>query len=339
MEKNSSRDIIAYKLYSQADSVKGYIRPVAEFDGKNYILLNANNFCASEKVFVTSAYDEIDTKYKSLELFKITIFESQFKNPDLPIERNCNFVTQGFKTTDLRPREFVEIILGELPDPNQPILDINYYPSTTYIYIVNNKNICFGPFKWEAIEDNEKLLLKRIDSPLPGRVLYNGNIFTAEFDELTENILPCKLPEGDRLYFTDLTNLHNNSKLTSMDYSSDEDIVTLFSKISKELNYNSKKADFLFLETQVKKIPKFNQKAILDKLPKFREISNENFNFKEDLVEAFEKFLRTNLGTKIVEEFINKNKDEYLKDIKYNSSAEIEYSLREKNLELEELTI
>lgn len=323
MERNSSREIIAYKLYAHADSIKGYIRPVAEWDGKNFISLTNENFCASGKVFVTSAYDELDSKYNKDELFKITVFESQYRNPDIPDERTCNYVTQGFKSTDLKPREFVEVLLSELPDPNFPVIDYKIKPSTTYIYLVDNESISYGPFKWEILNEQEKILLKKIDSPLPGRVLYTGNIFKGDFNQLSDNLLICKnLPEGNRVYFTDLTTLHNNPKLSSIDYSSDEDIVGLFSKIAKELNYNSKKADFLFLEAQIKKIPKLNQKSITDKLPRFKEIANSNFDFKENLVDGFEKFLKTSLGDQIVEHFISRNKDEYLKSIKETYSHE-----------------
>ena len=338
MERNSSREIIAYKLYAHADSIKGYIRPVAEWDGQNFTTLTTENFCASGKVFVTSAYDELDTKYNDHELFKITVFESQHRNPDIPDERTCSYVTQGFKSSELKPREFVEVMPSELPDPNYPVIDYKIKPSTTYIYLVNNESTCYGPFKWEILNNQEKILLKKIDSPLPGRVLYPGNIFNGDFKALSDNSLLCNnLAEGGRIYFTDLTMLHNNSKLTSIDYSSDEDIVGLFSKIAKELNYNSKKADFLFLEAQIKKIPKLNQKAITDKLPRFKEIANSNSNFKEDLVDGFEKILKTNLGDNIVENFISRNKEEYLKSIKQTYSQEIEKSLREKNQELDEL--
>ena len=338
MERNSTREIIAYKLYAHADSIKGYIRPVAEWDGENFTSLTTENFCASGKVFVTSAYDEIDTKYNDEELFRITVFESQHRNPDIPDERTCSYVTQGFKSIDLKPREFVEVMLSDLPDPNLPIIDYKIKPSTTYIYLVDDKSECYGPFKWEALDDQEKILLKKIDSPLPGRVLYTGNIFKGNFNNLTDNLLVCKnLPEGNRVYFTDLTTLHNNPKLTSIDYSSDEDIVSLFSKIAKELNYNNKKADFLFLEAQIKKIPRLNQKSITDKLPRFKEIANSNFEFKESLVDGFEKILKTALGDQIIENFISRNKEEYLQNIKETYSQEIEKSLREKNKELEDL--
>lgn len=338
MEKNSSREIIAYKLYAHADLIKGYIRPVAEWDGKDFIPLTTENFCLSGKVFVTSAYDELDSKYGERELFKITVFESQYRNPDIPTDRSCSYVTQGFKSTDIKPREFVEVLLAELPDPNYPIIDYKFKPSTTYIYLVDKQAISYGPFKWETLDDQEKILLKKIDSPLPGRALYAGNIFKGDFNQLSDNVLICKdIPEGGRIYFKDLTALHNNPKLSSIDYSSDEDIVGLFSKIAKELNYNSKKADFLFLEAQIKKIPKFNQKAITDKLPRFKEVANSNFDFKENLVDGFDKFLKTNLGDQIVDNFISRNKEQYLKSIKETYSDEIEKTLREKRQELDDL--
>ena len=171
MEKNSSREIIAYKLYAHADLIKGYIRPVAEWNGEKFIPLTNENFCPSGKVFVTSAYDELDSKYDDRELFKVTVFESQYRNPDIPDDRTCIYVTQGFKTTDIKPREFVEVLLSDLPDPNFPVIDYKFEPSTTYIYLVDNESISYGPFKWEVLRDQEKILLKKIDSPLPGRVL------------------------------------------------------------------------------------------------------------------------------------------------------------------------
>ena len=140
MEKNSSREIIAYKLYAHADLIKGYIRPVAEWNGEKFIPLTNENFCPSGKVFVTSAYDELDSKYDDRELFKVTVFESQYRNPDIPDDRTCIYVTQGFKTTDIKPREFVEVLLSDLPDPNFPVIDYKFEPSTTYIYLVDNES-------------------------------------------------------------------------------------------------------------------------------------------------------------------------------------------------------
>lgn len=253
------------------------------------------------------------------------------------MERNCNYVTQGFKNTPLKPRELVEIIIGELPDPNHMIIDVKSAPTTSYIYIVDRKDNCYGPFKWDLLEESEKLLLKKIDSPMPGRSLYSGNIFSGDFESLIDHVVSCDLSEGTRLYFKDLTNLHNDINLSSMDYSSDEDIISVFSKIAKELNFTSKKADFVFLEAQIKKIPKYNQKNILEKLNRFKDINNDNYFFKKEIAEGFEKFLKNTIGEKIVQEFISNNKEEFLADIKENYRAEIEVQYRSKQEELNEL--
>lgn len=332
-----SREIVAYKIYAQNDSTKGYLRAVMEKQNDEYVALDAVNFCPSEKVFVTTAYDEIDEKYQEFELFKVTISESQFRSADIRQERNCKYVTQGFKNVPLKSRELIEIIIGELPDPNQMVLNINLIPSTKYIYIIDSKDVCFGPFKWEYLDESEQLLLKKIDSPMPGRSLYSGNIFRGNFNNLSDHIIACNLNEGSRIYFKDLTNLHNDSNLSSIDYSSDEDIINVFSKIAKELNFSNKKADFLFLEAQVKKIPKYNQKNILEKLSKFKEISNENYLFKTEVLDGFEKFLKTTLGEKIIQNFVEQNKEEFLSDIKDTYRSEIEEEYRNKKSELDEL--
>lgn len=334
-----SREIIVYKLYAQNDSTKGYLRAVAEKQNDTLIALNSENFCPSEKIFVTSAYDEIDQKYQKFELFKITVTESQFRTLDVRQERNCTYVARGFNNEALKPRELIEIIIGELPSPNYMVVDIKHIPSTNYIYLVDKKDHCFGPFKWEVLEGQEQLLLKKIDSPMPGRSLYSGNIFKGDFNNLTQHVITCELSEGARLYFKDLTNLHNDTNLSSIDYSSDEDIVNVFSKIAKELNFTNKKADFVFLEAQIKKFPKYNQKNILEKLSRFKDINNDNDIFKNQVIESFDKFLKSNLGEKIIQTYIESHKEDYLLDIKANYRSEIEHEYREKQKELSDLKV
>lgn len=337
--ENNIREVIAYKLYPQNNSDRGYLRAVAEHGDKGYVALTIENFCITEKIFVTIDYNNIDDTYHNYELFKVTITESQFRNNDIPNERNCKYVTQGSRHTQLKPREFIEIIFGDLPDPNNPTLDFNRHPSTTYIYLADKRNDCFGPFKWEFQENEGQLILKKIDTPLPGRSLSTGSIFKGNLSDLCDNLLICNLPEGSIKFFTDLTALHNNSALTSIDFSSDIDIVSMFSKIAKELHYNntSKKIDFHFLETQIKKNPKFNQKAIIEKISKFKDIANENYNFKEEILDGFEKFLKSPIGEKVIESHILSHKDDYLKEIKSNYHHEIEIELRDKKNELNDL--
>lgn len=335
--ENFSKEIVVYKLYAQLNKpTLGYLRAVAEKQGDSYIALNAENFCASGKVFVTRDYEEIDSKYKDFELFKVTVFESQYPSDDLRPERNCKYVTtQASETSDLKPRELIEIIVGTLPSPNNMIIDVLDIPSTPYLYL-NDNGTCYGPFKWDINGENN-IKLKKIDSPLPGRPLTGGNIYSGPFTELKHHSLYCNLEEGERFYFVNLTDLHNDTNLTSIDYSSDEEIVSSFVKIAKDVGFNSKKVDLAYLEASVKKLPILKHKNFNDKLNKLKEIENEKILFRDEVIDGFGKFLRSELGESITQEFIERNKDLYLSEIRDNYRAKLEFEYREKHEELSEL--
>ena len=124
-----------------------------------------------------------------------------------------------------------------------------------------------------------------------------------------------------------------------MDYSSDEEVVSTFVKIAKEVGFNSKKVDLAYLEANAKKLPISKHKNFNEKLNKLKEIADSQILFRNDVVEGFGKFLRSELGERITEEFIEKNKDIYLSDIRDNYRSQLENEFREKNEELAELLV
>lgn len=334
--ENFSKEVIVYKLYAQlSNPTLGYLRAVAEKQGDSYVPLDAKNFCASEKVFVTRDYEEIDSKYTDFELFKVTIIEAQYRSDDLRPERNCKYVTKASEASDIKPRELIEIIVSSLPDPNNMVIDVINIPSTPYIYL-NDDGTCYGPFKWER-NGESNIALKKIDSPLPGRPLIGGNIYSGPFSALKHHSFYNPLEEGERFYFENLTELHNDINLTSIDYSSDEEIVNTFVKIAKDVGFSSKKVDLAYLEASVKKLPFSKHKNFNDKLNKLKEIEDHQVIFRDEVINGFGKFLRSELGESITKEFIERNKDSYLSDIEDNYRAKLEVVYREKHAELSEL--
>lgn len=331
-----SKEIIVYKLFAQLNKpTLGYLRAVFEKIGDAYIPLNAQNFCASEKIFVTRDYEEIDSRYDEFELFKVTVIKSQYSSDDSRPERNCKYVTKASEAINLKPRELIEIIANSLPDPNDMMLDVPNIPSTPYVYL-NDEGTCYGPFKWDKNGENS-ITLKKIDSPLPGRPLLGGNIYEGSYDELKHHSLYCPLEEGERFYFENLTDLHNDTHLFTIDYSSDEEIVGTFVKIAKEVGFNSKKVDLAYLEANAKKLPISKHKNFKDKLSKLKEIADSQILFRNDVTESFGKFLRSESGEIITEEFVERNKDLYLSDIRDNYRSQLENEFRDKNEELSEL--
>lgn len=336
--ENYSKEIVVYKLYAQTNKPNlGYLRAVAEKEGDSYTPLNAENFCASEKIFVTRDYEDIDSRYEEFELFKVTVIESQYPSDDTRPERNCKYITKASEVSDLKPRELIEIVVTTLPDPNNMVVDISNTPSTPYLYL-NDNGTCYGPFKWER-NGEHKITLKKIDSPLPGRPLVGGNVYSGLFSDLKHHSIYCSLEEGERFYFENLTDLHNDTHLQAMDYSSDEEIVANFVKIAKEIGFNNKKVDLAYLEANVKKLPISKHKNFNEKLNKLKEIADNQTLFRTDVIDGFGKFLRSDLGESITKEFIERNKDFYLSDIRDNYRAKLESEFREKNEELAELQV
>lgn len=336
--ENLSREIIVYKLNPQfSNSNLGYLRAVMEKTEEDYIPLNSDNFCSSGKVFVTTDYEHIDSKFGDFELFKVTVTETQYKSNELGIGRNCNYVTKGTLASALKNRDLLEIISSPMPDPNKMIININYIPSTSYIYIKDSEE-CYGPFEWKITDTPETILLKKIDSPIPGRKLFQGNVFTGKINELSLHIISCTLDDYSRNYFKDLTSLHNDTKLTVIEFSSDIDIINFFLKLSKDISFNNKKMDLPTLEAIIKKQPKLsNNKNILNKLNRLNVIFNENAAYQKDIIESFDKFFKSNHGDNFIKKYIESNEESYLSELRYEYRAQLENEFRSRNEELSEL--
>ena len=337
--ENISKEIIVYKLKSQYNKPNlGLLRAVAEKIDGSYIPITSKNFCISEKVFVTHGYEEIDVRYKPFELFKVIVKENEWRTEDIRTERDCKYIITSFSDVyDLKPRELVEIIPSSLPDPNDMSVHVSLTPSTEYIYI-NDAMVCYGPFKW-VIENENQISLKRLDSPLPGKgkVLKSGNIQSGTIEDLKHHILDCTVFEGNRKYFKSMTDLQNDINLNKIDYISDDDVVSHFVKLSKDIGFSGKKIDLDYLSVNVKKHPKYNHKDSLDKLKLLKEIKNEHDSFRKEVIEEFSKFFRSDLGEEVTRNYISINKDLYLSEIRDEYRAKLEHEFIGRNNDLSTL--
>lgn len=327
MDIIQTRKILAYKLNSNInDPDKGFIKPLIEIGiDNNLIELTQENFCDSGKIFITTAYDHIEQAYKSFELFEIEVSKSNVENG------LCKYVSAGFKASRLRPRDYVEILFSEdIPDSNAKtiFLHMDRPPLTEYIFIRTKNHECYGPFKWSI--ENNTLKLEIITTSLPGPTLPPSNIFKVELKTIEGY---CKyLKNSDILIITDLISVNNKARF--YDYSSDEDVVRLFSKIAKDLNFNTKKMELVSLEAQVKKLPKINTKIVQEKLIRLNEIVEDNYTLTDEITQGFNKFLRNSvLGDKIVSDFVEKNSTKYISNIIEQEKEKIDAELASRTNE------
>lgn len=334
------REIIVYKFEPQSSNpTLGLLRAVAEKIDNAYIPLTTSNFCLSQKVFVTHGYEEINDKYKEYQLFKVIVKETEVLLDDGWSDRNCTYVTKSSEASNLKPSEMVEIISVALPDPNNMVIGIDNLPSTTYIYL-HHENTCYGPFKWLSENENTyQITLKKPDAPLPGKGkgLPKGSIYSGNFKELKKHTITCAMNDGNRTYFESMDALHHDTHLEKMDYFSDEDIVTNFVKIAKEIGFSSKKIDLEYLNINVKKHPKHGQKDSIDKLKRLNDIADEQKLLRDNVIEEFTKFFRSELGDAVTKKYISNHKDNYLSQIKKDYNTKLENEFIEKSHEIDKL--
>lgn len=322
------RLIVAYKLYAKSDSNKGFICPVAEIKEEKYFPLNRDNFCDTEKVFITSGYSEdIDNKFNSHDLFIIDVNESSQKSELVDEDKACTYVSQGYRAKRLRPRECIQIVKAELPDPNVRKLNISR-PITEYIFLLNSSNECLGPFKW-TLEEDDIIQLHLITTTLPTPPIRLGNIFKISRDSINDF---CCMSKGLDLMF-DISSATIGA--ASFDYSSDEEVARFCTKIAGEVNLQANTKSILKnLEGQVRKFPKFNNTFVRERLEHLNNIVDSQLLLQEEVINGLFKFLRTTNGELIVDQYVNNNEDKYLMKIKDRREEEIEKEIFEKKNEL-----
>lgn len=171
---------------------------------------------------------------------------------------------------------------------------------------------------------------------MPGRPLTNGSIYSGSFNSLKNHVLHCPLEDGERFYFKSLTDLHNDTSMSTTDYSSDEDIVNNFIKIAKDIGFNSKKIDLATLVASVR-YPKYNHRSFTEKLNKLADISDSHLLLRANAIEGFSKFFRTELGDEVTKKYIESNQDTYLSDIKTEYKRQLDIEFRERTDELKAL--
>ena len=329
-----TRELIVYKLHPQHSNPSfGLLRVVAERTDSGYVEVTEEGFCPTGKVFVTKDYDDLDQKYAEFQLFKVFASQSKFKDEEQRSEKDCRYVTTAFGTEPLKPKELIEIMSHKLPDPNSPMADLKELPTTPYIYLDDN-GVCYGPFKW-TLEEDSTVSLSKIDSPMPGRKPASGTIFSGDIFKLHEHVLYADFAGiAGRRYFKNLAELHNDTNLNTVDYSSDEEVVSSFVKVAKEVGFNSKKVDLAFLEASVKKSPRHNHKGMIDKLGKLKDIAVEHQEFRDSIIAGFDKLLQSEFGEKYTKEYIKNNEETLLSDLRAQCMADLSEDILSSRNEL-----
>lgn len=290
-------------------------------------------FCPTEKVFVTRGYDDLEDKFKD-SLFEVVVRPT---NQDTK-EGNCRYVTIGESASNLKGGFMCvqSLNASAVPDKNSPFVKISNPINTRLIMLDVDEKIA-GPFNVkEFSEDNTVVELDVKHMPLKSSRSHNslpdGYIFSVAKNTIKKyekTITPYG--GGSVTYYCNLPAIFEESEKDSYeDYMSDDAIISRYGSLivnSPQIK-NISKAHIL----QIRKMVSAQKEYRLNKSRYERLFSllNEADNWGRDRDNLISEFLDKEQGKEVLKKYIDENKKDYLEE----HIREIEDNLKEKEYEI-----
>jgi len=329
----TERTIIGVKNQAKAQPTFGLVDAIAEeIDGKLFPITE-EGFCISRQVFITTRYEEIESKFEHGELFRIRVDLSQTQSGQ------CKYKALGHDAEKLRPNEIVEVIHAELPDRNVRRLNVSALPHTKYILIQNSAGDCYGPLDWEEksqSHDEIEIELKIITGGGLGQVGGKRQIRKISAAKIAANALNCDSVIGYKTLAQNITNIVAGAGLE--EYANDKEIIEEVRKMAGESA--GRTIDRKSLTTL--SVMAGNSKPGAEQLSKsriaiFNKIVASNSDILGDMNEWFETYLKNEAGVTILENYVQSNRGKYIDRLKADKETEINEQIKIRQDELEQV--
>lgn len=332
----NERIIIGIKRGAKINTSLGLVAAIAEeVDGK-LSPITMENFCPTREVFITNGYEEIEENFREYELFKIRVEFNQTQSGP------CTYKASGHAAQRIQPNEIAEIIHAELPDRNHRRLNIRTLPITKYILIQNNSGDCYGPFNWEdksQLQDDIEIELKIINSGGLGKMGgEKRQICKISANKINSNAIECESLVGKKYLAQDIYKVTSGSSLE--EYANDKEIIEEIKKIAGDPGIIGRTIDRKNLETLSNFAGK-NKHADYplnkSRIALFNKIVSSNSDILGEINEWFEAYLKSPSGAKIIEDYIQKNREKYIDRLKADKEIEINENIKTRQDELDRI--
>jgi ribosomal protein L9 len=334
MSNHTPHKIICHKLHAtQNKPNQGTVQVIFEkFDKDLYSVNQKKMFCESKKVFITSKYEEIE-KYKDRELFALETTGDSHNSGE------CGYLSNS-SPTKLAVKDIIEIINLKLPEPSQRIVNIDYLPSTKYIFIKDNDGYLYGAFEYivrESLSGGFNLELSTPD--LFNKSLFNKNIANNYVHKIslgTESILEAKIKQINKRF---IINIDDKSFKESgiYDYRNDEDIIKAGNDILKKIGSDG------FTKSQIKDLKRnvqdINDLGELDNntIERFFPLFEKMEEWERIGVNITQEYFKSEYGKKYLNNYIENDKDTYFENIKLDLEKKAKEETQELKNEIEEI--
>ncbi|WP_152596870.1 hypothetical protein [Chromobacterium haemolyticum] len=333
------RNIVAIKLHSKNQPGLGLIQAIAEEIDGRLTPITEEDFCQTKQVFIVGKYEEIESKFRHGELFKIRVEPSQPQASQLEkSSQQCKYKSFGTLAEKLSPSEIVEVIPAKLPNRNSRILGLSHLPSTTYILIQDDTGSCFGPLAWEDRSQSNNTIdieLKFITGGGLGRSGRTKQVSKSTIDVIKKHIVPVATPTGEKFLLQNILTIASSG---FEEYASDIEIIEYVKSIAGESA--GRLIDRKALNTLTTFASNGRQGAnqlTKSRIALFNEIVEASADQLESMNELFDGYLKNDAGAKIVEDHIQKNRTRYIDQLKREREIELDEKVKKGQEELHQL--
>lgn len=308
------------------------MQPIAEIVDGQICVIDQSNFCSTQKVFITSHYDDLEKSYPDRKLFQLSIRISGKNSDNVIPELACKYVASATDAAPIKPKDFFEVLRLPLPAANSRIVVPDELPGTTYIFVHDGPTV-YGPFKWSRLSREPGQLAIEIDfpdAPLPSVNL--AQYQTYMIDPLKVETSGVSALINDRLFLQGLSVLQGAKY---MDYASDVEVLRYCAKIAGDQGLRileRPRVDALI--GHVGRNPKLDNDFVRNRLFRMAEITEVTQSVRDDVAKFMGAFLNSDSGRPIVQNYIDQNESVFIEKLLEKEEELINQKLAEQRLEV-----
>ena len=318
--------------YNNSDSDVGKLRAYYEILPTNEAVpINStdNFFCNTEQVFVTGQFTELKDKFDE-RLFEAKCVHSNYDTR----EGDCKYVTRLSQCVEIKGLVCSQLFDSPLPNISDTVLMLDKKPLTKTI-LLRNSGIIYGPFEYtneiDHLYDKCRLQLKAISTPLNSTPQYHiGKIGMHQ-------CMPHLYEKGGfPVFLANIKRCFEHAEL--IDYITDEQIISTYgSKVAQNSEIRSFNKGTI---AQIRKsfASSLEYKKFPERFKRLFEALDTANHWEGSRKELIDNFLNIPSGKKILESYIDSNKELFLKDEKLAYLKKMQLDRKDLIEELKDLS-
>lgn len=333
---NTDFPLVVYKKHSHTtDPDKGWVIPVfiAESVGEDFSLINQSDY--PNDIYISKGFEEVDKKYGEKELFYLDKHFFDAERTEILSSGN-QFFTLGNNTSALKVSTLMPVVNGALPPQSSGKLDESIeLPNKEAFFLFDNKTY-YGPLT--AAQDVDSYIISPKTTPLFNR--QNDHILSFTPESIEPYIRTASVSGKDRSYILSLK-LLSNIKYETIDYISNDKLISYFSKLSfgRSKKPSLAKREAQLLQRAISESSKRNSASQdEDRVNRIKDLLGDYLSEADIGGDLVKSYLNDSLeGRVFLNDFVDKNRDDLLKSHQAELESELENKKEAINKSLNEL--